>query len=563
MNIDRREFFKGSLLGGLTLGWPSSQGKLLADPEPRAGDRVAEASSGKTPPSGDMVLFPFDDHTIPWRDNLKMTLERPKKYPENPVIRPGPVEGPDGYECLVYGTVLKQNGKFRMWYIAGPRADSRIAGDSERMEFYRPVAYAESDDGIHWKKPDLGLAEFRGNKNNNLVLIEPADAPFARPMDFVSVFYEPGDPNPNRRYKMAFITYISKGQRNLCATTATAVSPDGLRWKLVNTREFTKGNFENTSLTKLNGMYYLSGQDIPPHDGSLEDGSSAGRVMKVFSSPDFQHWSAGRALAFYRSDYIPAPVSYGQEVHMGAGLWNRGNVILGFYGRWHGNTIIRIPKTPETPLKGLKIDLGFVVSNDAIHYREPVRNFVMVPHGASDDWDSEGVLQGNTFANTDTETYIWYSTWDTSRPNDIPPLPEELSESLRRKRGIGLLTLPRDRFGCFTKLSSRSKECGVEMKRGAGFLSRRLRLPQPSELYANVDDVSPSAALQIALVDDAERPLRGYTSELKDSSLKAPVAWEAGSALPLNSPFRIKVAWPKEVDSAKLYGLYVEPAKLS
>ncbi|MGH9396398.1 MAG: hypothetical protein ACRD18_06050 [Terriglobia bacterium] len=558
MVLNRRGFFKDSLAASLAFGYPPWPGKIQRGQHHGEVERVAEASSGKAPRQGDMVLFPLDDHAIPWRDNLKLTLERPRKYPGNPIIKPGPIEGPDGYECDVYGTVIKQGSKFRMWYLAGPRVDSRIPGDAERLEFYRPVAYAESADGIHWDRPDLGLVEFRGNKNNNLVLIEPASEPFARPMDFIAVFYEPEDPDPNRRYKMAYITYFSKGRRNLCATTATAVSPDGLRWKLVNTKEFTHGNFENTSLTKFDGLYYLSGQNLPPLDGSLPDGSPAGRVMKVFFSPDFRHWSNGRALAFYRADYVPEPTSYGQEVHMGAGLWNRGNVILGFYGQWHGNTIIRSPKTPGVPLKGLKIDLGLVVSNDAIHYREPVRNFVMAPHGGPEDWDSEGVLQGNAFANTDTETYIWYSTWDTSRPNTIPPLPEQLSESLLRKRGIGLLTMPRDRFGYFTKLLSVSEECGSNVKRGASCVTQSIRLRRPAELYANVDDVSSTLALQIAIVNDAEQPLPGYTSELSESSLKARVRWEGAKLIPANTPFRIKVTWPMEVDHPKLYALYVE-----
>ena len=31
------------------------------------------------------------------------------------------------------------------------------------------MAYAESDDGITWRKPELGLSEFNGSKRNNLV----------------------------------------------------------------------------------------------------------------------------------------------------------------------------------------------------------------------------------------------------------------------------------------------------------------------------------------------------------------------------------------------------------
>jgi hypothetical protein len=535
-----------------------------------AADRVGEASSGQVPDRDDLVFFPLDDVSIPWRENLKVVLRTPKKFEGNPVVRAGPPEGPDGYGAVLYGTVIKENGRLRMWYLASPRPDGRIPGDFEHLQFYRPVAYAESGDGIHWTRPDLGLVEFRGSRHNNLVAVEPAGEPFARAHDFVAVLRDTTDPDPARRYKMAYIHDSAADG----PTTATAVSADGLRWTLANTASFTHGHFENTSLVKFDGRYYVAGQDHPPFDGSLPDGSSAGRVMKVFFSPDFHHWSSGRALGFYRSDYVSKPTHLGQEVHMGAGLWNRGNVILGLYGRWRGDTL----PTPPDPsqrlsvdsLKGLKIDLGLVVSNDAIHYREPVRNFVMVRHGDSRAWDSEGVLQANAFANNGRETYIWYSHWNTSNPSHLPPLPDPLPESLAGKApGIGLLTLPRDRFGYFTKLLDVSREHRPEYdeKIESSCVTRRVRLDRPSRLFANVDWVSPDAALEIALVDDAEKPLEGYTSHLPDDGLKAPVAWgEGNTALPVHRSFRIKVTWPVlntenkpvDVSQAILYALYIE-----
>jgi hypothetical protein len=533
-------------------------------PSPGA-DRVSEASSGKAPAKGDLVLFPFDDDTIPWRFNLKLELQRPKRYPGGPVMKPLSAEGPDGFGNLLYGTVLKEGAKYRMWYVAGPRIDSRIPGDAKRMVNYRPIAYAESTDGIHWERPDLGLVEFRGNKHNNLVAIQPAGEPYAHSFDFIAVFYEPEDPNPARRYKIAFIAYDFPLKE---CSTATAVSADGLTWTLQNTRMFTRGHFENTGLIKFNGLYYLSGQNVAPWNGELADGSAAGRVMKVFFSPDFHHWSEERALAFYRNAYEPKPMSQGQEVHMGAGLWHRGTVILGFYGRWYGNTIRHDDASPHAPLTGLKMDLGFVVSNDAIHYREPLRDFVMLPHGEPGDWDSESVLQANAFANTDTETYIWYSHWNTSQsdvnsggPNTIRPLPEKLSDTMLHKgEYVGLLRLPRDRFGYFTKLASSSTRRNPQYSApvDASFLTRSLRLDRASDLYVNVDDVSAGSPLEIALVDDAERPLSGYTAKSTTPSLKAPVAWQGHKTLPANTSFRVKVVWPVGVDNPKLYAVYIE-----
>src|SRR5580704_2550513 len=104
-------------------------------------------------PDGDLVLFSFDTESLPWHENLKLTLEHPKKYSGNPVLEPGPYDSIDGYGVILYGSVLHIDGKFRMWYIAWPQPDSRFPGDAEG---YRPIAYAESNDGIHWVKPNLG-----------------------------------------------------------------------------------------------------------------------------------------------------------------------------------------------------------------------------------------------------------------------------------------------------------------------------------------------------------------------------------------------------------------------
>ena len=118
-----------------------------------------------------LVLFAFDDQSIPWQENLKLTMERPKKYEGNPVLRSGPKDSIDGYGAALYGSVLSINGKLRMWYLAWPQPDSRYPGDTDR---YRPVAYAESTDGIHWNKPNLGLVTFRGSTQNNIVSFESA-----------------------------------------------------------------------------------------------------------------------------------------------------------------------------------------------------------------------------------------------------------------------------------------------------------------------------------------------------------------------------------------------------
>src|SRR5947208_779400 len=64
------------------------------------------------------IFFAFDDHGIPWQHNLKVTMVPATKYPENPVLRRGPEGAPDHGHAALYGTVIKEGGKFRMWYLA-------------------------------------------------------------------------------------------------------------------------------------------------------------------------------------------------------------------------------------------------------------------------------------------------------------------------------------------------------------------------------------------------------------------------------------------------------------
>jgi len=508
-----------------------------------------------SPKSEEQVFFSFDDESLPWRDNLQLTLVAPKKYEGNPVLKRGPQGSVDGNGALLYGTVIQDGGKYRMWYIGQPQPDPKYPEDTNPP--YRPVCYAESQDGIHWDKPALGLVSFCGSKENNIVSIEPADHPFARPDDFVSVLHDENDPDPARRYKMVYIAYLPQVKHS---TAVRCVSPDGLRWKLASTDEFTKGHFENTSLIKFNGLYYVTGQNLGRAGGHRPDGMDAGRTMTAFFSTDFQHWSNGRALCFFRSGYEQKPEGLGQELHMGAGLWNRGNVVVGLYGRWHGDHIDTTPeKRKFNFLYDLKIDLGLVVSNDAIHYREPVPDFVMVAPGADDAWDARAILQAQAFCNTDTETYIWYTPWNTRNPAKVPPVP---NPPLSVTHNIGLLTMRRDGFGYLGKHVTEIPEKPSPFLRKdteASVLSKPVTLPFASTLILNVDQVTPEAPFQISLVDDAEQPLPGFAPvKVGQSGVRVPVSiGEHG--IPAGLKFRVKVQWPGGSANPRFYALYFQP----
>jgi len=109
-------------------------------------------SQGKTQKPKEDVLFAFDDYSIPFKHNLKLTLVQAEKYAGNPVLRRGPEGAPDHGHAVLYGTVIKTGNKFRMWYLG------MIESNNDKVYkpgWYRPMCYAESTDGINWVKPEL------------------------------------------------------------------------------------------------------------------------------------------------------------------------------------------------------------------------------------------------------------------------------------------------------------------------------------------------------------------------------------------------------------------------
>ena len=146
-----------------------------------------------------LTLFAFDRVSIPHTQNLRLEMREPTKHPANPVVPRGKADSPDARAVQFYGSVIREGGKFRMWYVA-------VDDDTENKTPYSRwrAAYAESDDGVKWIKPNLGLVEYRGNKHNNLIQTDPA------PLGFVNlkVLADPDDPNPERRYKISTHVYF-------------------------------------------------------------------------------------------------------------------------------------------------------------------------------------------------------------------------------------------------------------------------------------------------------------------------------------------------------------------
>lgn len=499
----------------LALGWIVSAPALA---EPRT-DADFDETAGVT-------LFAFDRVAIPYSQNLRLEMRSPARHPANPVVCRGPAGAPDAMGVQFYGSVIREGNRFRMWYVA---QDDDVSNKSPSAR-WRP-AYAESGDGVRWTKPSLGLVEFRGSRENNLIMMEPAPVGVVN----LKVLRDAGERDPQKRYKISTHVYFRHNTR--LGSLAPFASDDGLRWRLLSgglprNSEMRRQDlvlppvhFEPCGgLYRWDGMYYACGQNAMGATRPYQ-----GRIVRMYRSADFVNWSRTSSVGFIRATQhatLGAGHSReGEQTHEGISVWNRGNVLLGIYGRWHG----------ATDWKDVTIDLGFVISNDGLNFREPAHEWTFLKRGDDGEWDQGGLLQGQGFENIGAETLIYYGAWE----------PRSRIESPRG--GVGIATLPRDRFGDLIADETAQGPGDYQMP---VVESEFITAPIPIKagtahrFFLNADGLGDRAALRIELLDDLERPLAGFAGRdaavVRESGFHAAVSW--GSQDPIvGLPDRIRI----------------------
>ena len=177
-----------------------------------------------------------------------------------------------------YITIMKDDNRFRMYYRGG--------GDLSR-EY---TCLAESDDGINWKRPSLGLFEFNGSKDNNIIWTG------SKKSYFESHNFSPfKDTNPNtspdHRYKAITLSRqtIDSQTRNVLMAF---VSADGIHWqRLQDEPIITEGSFDshNTVFWDTIQQNYVCYSRV---------GRDGKRSIQRCISPDFIHRSKPQLLDF-------------------------------------------------------------------------------------------------------------------------------------------------------------------------------------------------------------------------------------------------------------------------
>lgn len=206
-------------------------------------------------------LEPFVDNHLIERLSGTVALKVQRPEPKEVVLTADkPWEG----NTSAYYTVIQDDDKFRVYY-RGSHFDPPTKKETHR----EVTCYAESTDGIHFTKPELGQFEFNGSKANNIVWDGPGTHCFAP--------FKDTNPkcSPDARYKA--VTAVKGGLLPL-------KSADGIHWQAMSDKPvITKGAFDSQNLAFWD-----------PHLGKYREYHRAFRVVRDImtgTSDDFLNWT--------------------------------------------------------------------------------------------------------------------------------------------------------------------------------------------------------------------------------------------------------------------------------
>ncbi len=220
----------------------------------------------------DRQLF-LDDHLVEETKGVARRLHSPTR--RNVILRG---DRPWDNASVAFMSIIEDGGLYRGYY----RCDHL---DSSKAPNPRHTAYAESADGVTWQKPSLGLVDFQGSKDNNLVWMGPGAN--------LSAFVDANPAAaPEQRFKAVVRANRLEGEAlgapGSCVLALS--SADGVRWTMRGQPILTEGPFDSFNVAfwdDWKGQYVIYTRGVAGV-GNFKGGV---RWIRRSTSKDFIHWT--------------------------------------------------------------------------------------------------------------------------------------------------------------------------------------------------------------------------------------------------------------------------------
>jgi hypothetical protein len=498
-------------------------------------------------------------------DGLDQRLSTAVRSDANPLALNGSPDSADA-AWVNYPMVLHENGKFRMWYST----------NTNTFERNMNIAYAESEDGVHWTKPELGIVEFNGSKKNNLLFpnLSGEGPPSGYSAAVSLVIRDDNETDPQRRYKMVFESGFEKG-----TSAYLTWSPDGIKWDTKPAKLWGKAAGKNKSspgfhpwLEPLISFFY---DPITPHpdyrwkiygqDGYAGHPHADPRKARNVS---LAHGATPYDYKGFTGNPVIDPRTGHEEDQIHGGLVQPYHgLYVGLYQHWWGDDWY--------------VDLRLAISRDGIHFVRIHPDKAVLPLGAPGQWDSGMLCTPPSFFVHDGKIWLYYrgsvGTLATGRAlnqmgKDDPKI-QALGEAWRMKAGLSRLREDGFAFLTVKRMQyqpQQKKDFNEVPKYDLPLSGRVLSIPidatgiDKRSLHVNFENFAPGFANIKALLRDGDTgaPIPGYTFAESDAvtqpSTDQKLSWKGSSDLSGVKAQRVRVEFQLfgTLDSPQLYSFW-------
>jgi hypothetical protein len=493
-----------------------------------AAQALGAGEGAAQPPRRAAIEF-LDSRTVEDTHFLDRRVTPVRRYENNPII-------PDGCDVA---TVLKaEDGTVRMWYLSKVLVPGQKLHGGRIPVGYKLLRYAESEDGINWTYPELGLKEFEGTKQNNIIFtglrgdatwvgqFVEADVDAAgRQVGADCIIDHNLTPAPHTRGR--YTALFAHG-------TSFAYSDDGFTWTAYPENPVTSiyGSDTHNNFffdTRL-GRYVLFHRPDPRlHAGW----SSANRLVARIESDDLIHWDWDSARCVLDTDGRDAP---------GATEGVDPTKVRGRAKQFYGMTVMQYQDfyigfaqyLDET--RNGSLDVHLLHSHDGIEWRREMPDQPLIPLPGYGHWDS-GMLWTVPPVLVGDKLHFYYGASNMSHQYKM------MNDERLDKRQIGLGTVRRGRL------------VGYHAGPAEGELLTRPFLLDKPQLLLNADAANGEIRAALAFSDGT--PVPGCSKDdfepLHEDGLDLPLRWNGKPDLSdlVGKSVRVRIA----VQNGALYAL--------
>lgn len=397
--------------------------------------------------------------------------------------------------------VIEDAGRSKMYYGAFTKAGHSLC-------------YAESSDGLHWTKPELGLVQIDGSKQNNIIYADDAiDA---------TIMVDPKDV-PERRYKVfrSLVTsdaaragvYASYSSDGIHFTEAGRVLPIWPETSLIADWDARIGKY--VVYTRV----FVRNVESQRRAGRIETDNLLAPWPYTATTPLLSPPSPENIPMVLATDGGDDPYSdiYSNAAHHYA---HAQDVYLMFPAPFRHFAPSRQPWFRYRPGNddGL-IEVQMAVSRDGVHWNRPDRR-PYFPMGLPDEWDRWLNMMGVGMVRRGNYLYQYY--WSPGKSHDSGILRAEYDRSIADRSAIGAVRQRLDGF------------MSADFAYSGGTLTTPQLVFSGTHLRLNIDTGGMGTAF-VEIRDAAGKPIPGFAladcEEIGGNYIDDAVRWKGKTDL--------------------------------